>query len=399
MPARNLGPKKTSRASWRESDGSDEVVVSPNSAYQEPFGWSPDGKYLLYGQYGDTVVTLWAAPISGGRVQGLPQQVQGDFGRNSVFNSSGVTRSGAFYYRMTKGVDRQYTASLDPATGKVASTPAPLPFSRSGDGWQAHWSPDGRRIAHAWERSELSLEYDNQELAVYSLESGKDQRVASGVVALRTALCWGSDGESLLFTMPRGSDPKQSEPVRFNLSTGETTPLFPGASSFTIRSCSVNGLVADWNNSSIKVRNLKNKSEIDVRKAGQTTPMLSHDGRWIAFQETTTAGAATLDVISTDGGAVRVLATATAPVVFSAPRGIAWSPDDRYVYFLTKAGADAPTELFRVPALGGAQESTGLKWPDLRRLEIGPDGKRIILEGSVRQQELWSMENFLPMAK
>jgi len=187
--------------------------------------------------------------------------------------------------------------------------------------------------------------------------------------------------------------------VRFDLSSGEVTRLFPGSASFNIQSCSAGGLVADSDNTSIKVRNMMTKSETIIHRGRPSAPFLSHDGRWVVFQEAIGNGATALYVVSSEGGPVRELARAKAPAQFSAPRGIGWSPDDRFVYFLTKPDDNAPSELFRVPAAGGAQESTGLTWPNLRRLEIAPDGKRIILEGSVFEAEIWAMENWLPPAK
>ena len=382
----------------RELDGAGETVISDVPA-EGPVGWTPDGKYVLtVREEGTSSACVWRIPVTGGTAQGPAERISRcDFGR-SVRMDPAVTRSGALYYRTTAVTESQYIAPLDPATGKITSAPVPLLLSHSEHDWQAHWSPDGRRIVHAvWQQG--STPVDLQELSIYSLDTRTDQRVASGVVVLHSAICWGADGASILFSTPRSLNAGQSDPMRFNLRTGEATTLFPGAASFTIRSCSDDGLVADSDGTSIKVRNLKTGTETEIHKGRRTTPFLSHDGRWVVFQEAVGNDSTALFVVPSEGGAPRELARAKAPARFPAPRSLGWSPDDRFVYFLTKPDANAPSELCRVPAAGGAQESTGLKWPDLSRLDIAPDGKRIILEGSSQQAEIWEMDNWLPPAK
>ena len=97
------------------------------------------------------------------------------------------------------------------------------------------------------------------------------------------------------------------------------------------------------------------------------------------------------------GGPARELARVKAPAELQPAIGYTWSPDDRFVYFLKRANANAPYELFRVPAGGGSEESMGLRGADLRDLDISPDGRRIAFSiGALGRSEIWAMNNFLP---
>ncbi len=128
-------------------------------------------------------------------------------------------------------------------------------------------------------------------------------------------------------------------------------------------------------------------------------PFLSHDGRWVAFRETLADGSAALFVVSTEGGPARELARVKSTAEFLNPRGLAWSHDDRFVYFARRTDRNAPFDLLRVPASGGAEESTGLRWPGNTDFDIAPDGKHLAFAANGQQTEIWAMENFLPLAK
>ena len=385
------------------SDGSGEFAISPNSAYQEPLGWTPDGR-LLYGQYGDSI-TLWTVSVAGGKIQGEPQQIREAFPAGTNLSGAGVSSSGAFYYRVQASTADLYTASMDPATGKVTSSPVLLPLPRTGHSQQAHWSPDGKRILHGWGQPVRAL--DTQELSIYSFDTGKDQRVASGVVVYRRAFCWSADGASIMFNTPRSSNPLKVEPVRFNLATGEATALFPGAASFVMDTCAaahdlITGETSDTapvvtnQGNAVKVRNLKTGAETEVyRGRPLEDAYISRDGQWVAFRENAGNGIAALYVVPAEGGPRRELAKVTAPASFVRPRGMTWSLDSRYLYFITQADANSDHELFRVPVSGGPPESTGLKMPRLSDLEISPDGARVELNTGGQQLEMWEMKDFL----
>jgi Tol biopolymer transport system component len=176
-------------------------------------------------------------------------------------------------------------------------------------------------------------------------------------------------------------------------------PLFRDATPFSLRSCSAD-LVADVNASGIRVRSVQNGSAKEVYKfsqnPGTAVPVLSHDGRNVAFV-VTGSRSSVLHVVSSDGGLARDLATANSPAELQTLYGTAWSPDDRFVYFARRPDEKSAYELFRVPVAGGTAESMDLKVEDLRDLDIAPDGTRIAFSiGAVSRPEIWAIKGFLP---
>ena len=381
-------------------DGTGETNVSSPAVDEDPVGWTPDGKYLLTTRARRT--SLWAIPVAGGKSQGPPVLIQRDFGSPNV-QYLGVTPAGTFCYSILTSTSDIYTASMDPATGKVTSAPVPVPVSRSGNNVLPRWAPDSRRLLYYWGQPIVSTTGSIREMSVYSFDTGKEQRVASQIPLATGGSCWSRDGASILFNRTDAENPARSEAVRFNLNTGETTRLFAGAAPFIMRGCS-DGLAGGFDQFGIKVRSLQDGSEKEIYKFGRNPgivlPLLSHDGRSVAFVEGSGGKSSFLRVVPSDGGPARELASASFPAELQPVWGAVWSSDDRFVYFARRADGKAPYELLRVPAAGGTVESTGLKVGELRDLDIAPDGTRIAFSiGAVNQPEIWAMDNFLPRAK
>ena len=58
--------------------------------------------------------------------------------------------------------------------------------------------------------------------------------------------------------------------------------------------------------------------------------------------------------------------------------------------------AEAPYELLRIPSMGGSQESLGLQFPELRDIDISPDGKKLAFSvGDPLLREVWAVENVM----
>jgi dipeptidyl aminopeptidase/acylaminoacyl peptidase len=167
--------------------------------------------------------------------------------------------------------------------------------------------------------------------------------------------------------------------VRFDLSTGEETLVYtpPGRGSVT-------GLA------------------------------LSPDGRRLAILlRTMTPGLAPwthlgdleppqVAAVSVDGSGFRRLAVAPEGEGFVAGHGLAWSADGRHVYFVRiKKDEDTDSELWRVPAGGGAAEFTGIAATGLRQINLSPDGSRLTYTAGRRDAygELWVLENLIPALK
>jgi Tol biopolymer transport system component len=385
------------------ADGSGEMLISPSAAYQEPIEWTPDGKQLVYAQYGTSAI-LWSVPVVNGSIQGPAVNTHVDFGRSAQFR--GVTRAGALYFRILTSTSDVYTATMDLKSGRVTSAPTPVPADRTGANVGPRWAPDSRRLAYEWAESVAtsspSRPWGGRELSVYSFDTGKAQRMATQAKLATGAYCWSRDGGSILFNSAENL--RQPEAVRLGLSNDQIAPVFPGAAPFSLRHCS-GDLGAGLGARGIIVRNFLSGSEKEVYRItpniGTVLPVLSHDGRNVAFVTPgvgpRVTGGSAIHVVSSDGGPVRELISVGPPTEFQATWGVTWSSDDRFVYFARRADGQSPYELMRVPATGGAAESMGLRVEDLRDLDIAPDGTRIAFSiGAVNRPEIWALQKFLP---
>ena len=377
------------------SDGSGESVVSPSAASQQPLGWDAEGKSLIYAEHESSFVSLWAVPVAHGQPQGPAINTHVQLDKDA--NIQGMTRSGALYYRTVTNISDVYTAMLDSTTSKVTSAPTPVPAGRTGQNVLPRWAPDSNTLLFAWaDPVTPNGRPSDNELSTYSIAIGKVQRLAQIKQANSNGYCWAPDGNSIVLNTRERGAPL----VRFNLSNGETTTLVTGAA-FGLRTCA-GELALGLDSQKLKVRNLQTGSEKEIYTFNTPPPhppVISHDGRSVAFAEQMPDGSV-LRVISIDAGPTHELTTVPAPVGIQSYWGVAWSADDRFIYFARRPDKQSPYELFRISVAGGRAESVGLKAEDLRDLNISPDGSRIAFSlGAVNRPEIWAIRGLLSKKK
>jgi Tol biopolymer transport system component len=151
------------------------------------------------------------------------------------------------------------------------------------------------------------------------------------------------------------------------------------------------------------IRNLENGSEKELYRAPGWAERFnisrSPDGRWLALMSYTgTEAKRTLRILSADGKEIRDLATFKD--VQMVPSWTTWTPDGKYVLFpKPKPQEMGMIQLWRIPVKGGEPEKLNIEMWGFHRLTVHPDGTQLafISNGpSLKQAELWVMENFLP---
>jgi len=130
-----------------------------------------------------------------------------------------------------------------------------------------------------------------------------------------------------------------------------------------------------------------------------TGSSLSPDGKTLAMMLTAwEKPRQQVAVVGIDGGGFRQLIEAVPPERFVPILSLAWSPDNRWVYFVRVK--EPESELWRVPAAGGTAEYTGVSAKSLKHIHLSADGTKLAFTAGRRANpELWVLENVLPALK
>jgi len=200
-------------------DGTRELLVD-HHGQDQMVGWSPDGKWLLFSSDRSGATDLWAVPFADGSL-GSPQLLKAGF---EGAKPLGVTTSGTLYYAQAKGGGRSriQTATIDVASGTLASPPVELPQSYQDSYRDPAWSPDGKRLAFVSERGPLSAK--TYVLIVHSTENGQTRELAPKLRYLALS-SWAPDGHALLVS---GRDFKGRSGVYLvDVATGDAKAIGP----------------------------------------------------------------------------------------------------------------------------------------------------------------------------
>ncbi len=126
---------------------------------------------------------------------------------------------------------------------------------------------------------------------------------------------------------------------------------------------------------------------------GGVEPRWSPDGRWIAY-----LNAATLRVVSPEGGDPRALAGGAAAAGDPVPVFPEWSSDGQTVYY-KGLGSDGAASFWAVPVAGGTPRLL-VRFDDptrpSNRPEFTTDGKRFFFTVGRRESDIWLMKLISP---
>ncbi len=191
-------------------------------------------------------------------------------------------------------------------------------------------SPDGRKVVFA----------ARGEIWAASARDGGDAVRVTRSVARESQIDWTPDSRRIVYASERDGVPHL---FQFDFTTNAETPLTNAAT-------------------------------------GDTAPRVSPDGKSVAFVRDGKE-LRVLDVASTKE---RVLASGH---LLRTPRGVAWSPDGRWVAYLGLSGKSF-RNVFAVPAAGGeARAITALPNGNTNNISWSPDGTYIVINTSQRTEE------------
>jgi len=362
------------------ADGRNEVVVAGHPAEDRLFGWTPDGRSLVFLSDRSGTWDIWSVHIIGGKQQGGPELLKKDFGSDSEV--LGFAPDGSFYYKNETYSGRLYKGALDLETGKVLVPPAQVTTRYTGPPHQLTWSPDGRNLAYL---SRRGWGLGNRILTIRSTATG-EERLLSLHLRFVSQISWAPDGRSVLAVGIMGTE---MGIFRIDAETGEIIRLADiglGPKLCPDRKT----LVFLKNSQSIRKRNLDTGEESEVVNAGrggleQMWYDLSPAGREVVFQ---VDGA--VKTVSLNGGEPRELFRGLAQYY-----DLRWTRDGRYI--IAKSYNPASSEIWRVPTQGGTPLKLDLSISKMESFTLHPDNSRFAFSvNGESKSELWVLENFLP---
>ncbi|MBZ5585311.1 MAG: hypothetical protein LAQ30_24530 [Acidobacteriia bacterium] len=383
--------------------GETKAVTGPSQDIM--MGWSPDGKRLLFASDRSGSMGLWAIPMADGKPQGPLEFVRPNIDPKSL----GVTASGALYLGATIDDRDIHLASLDFNTGKLLSPPVRPIQTLTGSNSQPEWSRDGKYMAYVRTKraSEPGRAGGNRVLAIRSVETGQVRELQPNLSMIFLP-SWAPDGRAFVF---EGTDFQGREGIyRIDAETGEAAPIAvsPPEGRFRMPQWSPDGkkiyyTVTPYRDAALIERDLASGSERRlIPRANLLYLSLSPDGRFVSGASFDSSGkSSSLLLIPIDGGEPRELLRVTAPQRFWPM--VAWMPDGQGVVVrkLLFDSENAAEELLLVPVGGGQPRKLEIdtRYLNVSRINIHPDGRQVAYLGGDKKNEVWVLENFLPVAK
>jgi Tol biopolymer transport system component len=389
------------------ADGSSEIALVEGPAHEAALSWTPDGDHLLFLSNRSGRMDLWAAPVRNGKALGAPQIVKADFGDVEPI---GFSNSGLFHYVSRRGDEDIFAVEIDPATGKGRSSGVRITQSFIGKNQRAVWSPDGKWVAFQSNRGHARWGPGAVSLVVRSVESG-EEKVFPSNLTLGQRPMWFHNGSAVLLAA-RDRQGKVSF-HKLNIGSGKFELALDTGVNFN----PVFSLAPDDKTIFTPMFDEETKTGGVVRfdlftgaqtriynapERGYVTGLsLSPDGRTLAISLFTKDGEKhrqQVAVVGVDGHGFRGLTEPGDPASIVPVLGLDWSPDSRWVYFVRIRKPDS--ELWRVPAAGGTAEFAGVAARGMKHIHLSADGSKLVFSAGERvNQELWALDNVLPVLK
>jgi len=366
-------------------DGTPHSIVAGHRAEDQPIGWTPDGKGLLFLSDRAGSWDIWRVPVSGGRQSGEPEALKKDFGYH-FWDIVGVTPDGALLYLTGKSAGRLFFGAVDLETGKVTTAPALAQTRYTGLPSGPVYSPDGQSVLYISQRDVIGP--GNNILTIRSTATG-EERFLSPPMRFVNQMAWAPDGRSVVaLGVHMGAD---AAIYRIDATTSAATKLRDLA--FMPHLCpDGRTLVFMKAGPVITRRNLDTGEETEVVKSATLFYGVSPDCREIAYQDT-----GVIKIIPIGGGESRDVVSGLAPYY-----RLRWTDDGRSIIAraMGPSYVNGPSVIWRVPAAGGTPVKLDLAVPRMDSFSLHPDGRQFVM--SVRDDgtsELWVLESFLTPPK
>jgi Tol biopolymer transport system component len=397
-------------------DGEQDVPLIEHPADDRIIAWTPDGKGLLFLSDRTGSRDAWLAYVVDGKVQGEPHLIKSGIGQIAPL---GFAPDGAFYYGLArKSMIDIYISRVEMSSGNILPPSGKLEKRIEGINRAPRFSPDGEYLAYISEKRRI---YQGLPvICIRTLASGKVKDLPVKLDRIY-GLRWSPDGKSLLLTGRDGEEKNQSQDgwlYQFDISDGRLTPLVQKEWESVMGTGPWSLIKGEWApdgkgiyyvytergaawKGSIFYRDLEKRTDIELYSTPPDDNVffsLSNDGKWLAMINRDSRRS--LQILPSEGGKPRELLRYE-----NAGEGmpsIAWTPDDKYIYFTRQLIRDEDKRsVWRIPSNGGKPEIVESKLDILGGLSLHPDGNLIAFQCHKigKPAEIWVMENFLPKKK
>ena len=385
-----------------------EIPLIQHSANDYLFGWTPDGKSILYGSDRMGTPDVWIISVEEGKPQGVPTRIKKDIGLISPME---FAPDGSFYYGHRLDIRDVYIGTLDKERRKLLASPEILTGRFVGANFSPAWSPDGKYLAYISKRHP-EYSYGSNSLYIRDLETDEEREVVRpqkirSLGGVSRSIQWSPDGRSILAS---GIDKKGQGLYITDVKTGEMTIILYGEAQIMNPAWSADGKAIffterDFQKEISRVFRYdiaaEQKKEIYHQNRNLLWLIPSPDGKTLAFLTFEKDNSGVIKILPVEGGEPREVTKIAGGNCWT----MAWTHDGREILFSkslvtpeTQGQAEEP-ELWKISVEGGEPQKLWKRAGGFGELSVHPDGQRIAFVSRKSNNEIWVMENFLPKGK
>jgi dipeptidyl aminopeptidase/acylaminoacyl peptidase len=319
---------------------------------------SPNGKWVLFSATEVDLAAnkrtshLWVIPIAGGTARQMPSTPAGESGGH--WSPDGKSY---LYISSEEGGSQIWIGGFDPDSGMLGDLPHKITsISTEADG--AIWSPDGKNIVFT---SDVYPGCADDACNKYSDETHTKSKVKAMVFEHLLFRHWNhynSDKRSHLFVVPAAGGaakdltPGNHDVPPFSLGGQDAYAISPDGQELAFTS-NWDEVGATSTNNDIFIVPITGgePKRISTSPGGDSTPLYSPDGKWLAWRMQKRAGYESdrfrLVVYDRKSGEIKNLTESFDQWVES----FTWSPDSKTVYFTSEFQGTAP--IYQLDIAGG----------------------------------------------